>query len=88
MILVRAVCLGVAIGLCSSAAISAEAIQTDALTGFAHQDPVLSEKRPAELEPSTVARLPELSVAADVSRRGLPPSKMDKPWNPRICIGC
>ena len=88
MITVRAVCFGIAIGLSGGVAISAEATQIDSLTGFPHQDPVLSEKRPAGLEPSPEARLPELSVAADATRRGLPPSKMDKPWNPHISIGC
>ncbi|KAB1070057.1 hypothetical protein [Methylobacterium planeticum] len=88
MMTLRAVCFGVAIGLCGGVAVSAEVDQMDGLTGSAHQETVLNQKRPAGLQPSPEARLPELGVAADASRRGLLASTMDKPWNPHICIGC
>ena len=88
MVTVRAVGLSFAIGLCSGVAVSAEVNQTDNVIQSTPQDTVLNQLRPALPAPSATAKLPELSVAADASRRGFFTSRRDKPWDPHICIGC
>ena len=75
---------GLMLGLFCGSAFAIEVDQTGSLAEPSHRSMALTATEPA---PAT-ATLPELKVVADVPRRGFRTSKMDKPWDPRICIGC
>ena len=80
----RSLTLGLALSLIWGSALASEVDQTGSLAERMHQGMVLTAADPAP----AMATLPEFKVVADVPRRGLRIFKMDKPWDPRICIGC
>ena len=80
----RLVTAGLVLSLICGSAFAAEVDQTGSLAEPSHRGVASTT---ADLIPAT-ATLPELKVVAVKPRRGFFDPMKDKPWDPRVCIGC
>ena len=80
----RLVTAGLVLSLICGSAFAAEVDQTGSLAEPSLRGMVLPTADPVP----AMATLPELKVVAVKPRRGVFDPMKDKPWDPRVCIGC